>query len=209
MKSPRFHSARYGRNDGQALILFLFFSIVLILFVGLGLDLGFAYVTKAQLSKAIDAASLAAVSNYSGADKGAAALVIAQNTFYANYATNGVSGRAASLAKVTPIGTFTTDANGNLTFTNTASTTINTYFIRMIPQWRTLTVGDTAVASRAPFVMTLVLDRTGSMTPGTPTGACLPGTGGGTYLPVQSSSSSISSMKPLTGQRSLLSRYRR
>ncbi len=61
MKSPRFHSARYGHNDGQALILFLFFSIVLILFVGLGLDLGFAYVTKAQLSKAIDAASLAAV----------------------------------------------------------------------------------------------------------------------------------------------------
>ncbi len=48
-------------------------------------------------------------------------------------------------------------------YTNTASTSINTYFIRMIPQWRTLTVGDTAIASRAPVVMTLVLDRTGSM----------------------------------------------
>ena len=181
MKSSHNRTLRQAREDGQVLMLFALFSIVLILFVGLGIDLGFAYVTKAQLSKAMDAATLAAVSNYSGADKGAAANLIAENTFWANYATNGVSGRG--IGKVTPVGTFSTDANGDLIYSNTVSATINTYFIRLFPQWRTLTVGDTAVASRAPVVMTLVLDRTGSMDPNANIGSCQNGTQGGRYLP--------------------------
>src|ERR1035437_6924409 len=142
MKSPRCQNARQGRKDGQALILFLFFSVVLILFVGLGLDLGFAYITKAQLSKALDASSLAAVSNYTGADAkngSPIARAIANATFYANYGSNGVSGRAATPGQVTPAGNFWTDANGNLIYTNTASTTIHTYFLGVIPQWKTLT----------------------------------------------------------------------
>lgn len=183
MKSSLNQRERRGNQDGQALVLFALFSIVLILFVGMAIDMGFAYVTKAQLAKAVDAATLAAVSNYSGADNGKAANTLAINTFYANYATNGVSGRSKSGAKVTPTGTFSTDANGNLTYTLTVADTINTYFIGVLPQWKTLTVGDTAEASRAPVVMTLVLDRTGSMLPGTATGPCLPGTGGGKYLP--------------------------
>ena len=182
MKSLHYRGARHGRRDGQALVLFLFFSIVLILFVGLGIDLGFAYITKAQLSKALDAASLAAVSNYSGADKGAAANLIAQNTFWANYATNGVSGRATGGAQVTPHGTFSTDANGNLIYSNTASAKINTFFIGLLPQWKTLTVGDTAVSTRYRVVMSLVLDRSGSMAPDCG-GVCNGCSDGGTYLP--------------------------
>ena len=186
MKSSRSRGARYGRNDGQALVLFLFFSIVLILFVGLGLDLGFAYVTKAQLAKALDASSLAAVANYKGGETpdGNTARIIAQNVFYANYATNGVSGRAAGLAPVTPVGNFYRDVNNTLTYTNTATTTINTFFIGLLPQWKTLTVGDTATATRSPVVMTLVLDRTGSMSPGPQPIACVNNfTQGGLYLP--------------------------
>src|ERR1700729_1101366 len=99
MKSSHKRGVRRGNQDGQALVLFFLFSIVLILFVGLAIDMGFAYVTKAQLAKAVDAATLAAVSNYSGTDKGAAANALAINTFYANYATNGVSGRSKSGAK--------------------------------------------------------------------------------------------------------------
>ena len=187
MKSPHYRGARYGRNDGQVLVLFLFFSVVLILFVGLGLDLGFAYITKAQLSKALDASSLAAVSNYSGTDaKNGSPIAngIAKSTFWANYGSNGLSGRATT-GQVTPVGFFTADATtGVLTYTNTASTTIHTYFLGVIPQWKTLTVGDTAVATRAPVVMTLVLDRTGSMDPNGPTPAiCASQTQGGKYLP--------------------------
>jgi len=180
MKSSHNQTPRHAREDGQVLMLFLLFSIVLILFVGLGIDLGFAYITKAQLSKALDAASLAAVSNYSGADNGKAANVIAQNTFWANYATNGVSGRG--IGKVTPVGTFARDANGNLIYTNTASATINTFFIGLLPQWRTLTVGDTAVSTRYRVVMSLVLDRSGSMSPSCG-GVCNGCSDGGAYLP--------------------------
>src|ERR1035437_6754206 len=184
MKSLPCRSARCGRNDGQVLVLFLLFSVVLILFVGLGLDLGFAYITKAQLSKALDASSLAAVSNYSSADaNNTKAIAIANATFYANYGSNGVSGRATGQVKVTPVGNFTTDAaTGVLTYTNSASTTINTYFLGVIPQWKTLTVGDTAVATRAPVVMTLVLDRSGSMDPFIPLVVCGDVTEGGKYL---------------------------
>ena len=125
MKSLHSQGSRYGRNDGQVLVLFALFSLVLILFVGLGLDLGFAYITKAQLSKALDASSLAAVSNYSGADKGAKAITVAQSTFYANYGSNGIVGRAVG-GQVTPVGNFWTDPAGNLIYTNSASTKINT-----------------------------------------------------------------------------------
>ena len=53
-----------ARESGQTLILFTLFIIVLILFVGLGIDLGFAYITRAQLSKAVDAACLTGIRNY-------------------------------------------------------------------------------------------------------------------------------------------------
>jgi Flp pilus assembly protein TadG len=56
-------SGREGER-GQILILFAVFLTVLVLFMGLGIDLGFAYITKAQLSKAVDAAALAGMSNF-------------------------------------------------------------------------------------------------------------------------------------------------
>jgi Flp pilus assembly protein TadG len=187
MKSSHNRTPRHGREDGQVLMLFGLFSLVLILFVGLGIDMGFAYVTKAQLSKAIDAAGLAAIANYSSADaaKGnPTAIGIADSTFWANYATNGVSGRATGAKKVTPTFVFGQDpVTSNITVTASASTTINTFFLRVLPQWSTLTVGDTAVSTRSPVVMTLVLDRSGSMAPNAGLGGCDGGTRGGEYLP--------------------------
>jgi Flp pilus assembly protein TadG len=190
MKSPTHQRAQRGNKDGQALILFTLFLLVLILFVGLGIDLGFAYITKAQLSKAIDAATLAGVSNYQQSDSGAAARTNALNTFYANYATNGVTGRAAAGAKVTPTVTFGLDANNNRTITVQASATINTYFLRALSvlgdtQWKTLTVGDSASATRSKVVMTLVLDTSLSMDPTCDAdyGNCPWCSEGGLYLP--------------------------
>jgi Flp pilus assembly protein TadG len=183
MKSSRYRIPRYRSKEGQVLVLFLLFAVILLLFVGLGIDMGFAYITKARLSKALDAASLAGVANYSGADSGAAALLVAENTFWANYGSNGVSGLSGSI-QVQPQGHFSVDSvTGNLTFTNSASATINTFFVGLIPQWKTLTVGDTAVANRAPVVMTLVLDRSGSMDPTVPLANCQGQTQGGLYLP--------------------------
>jgi Flp pilus assembly protein TadG len=47
------------REGGQTLLMFVLFMVVLFAFVGLAVDLGFAYLTRAQLSKGVDAAALA------------------------------------------------------------------------------------------------------------------------------------------------------
>ena len=153
--------------------------VVLFLFAGLGIDLGFAYITRARLSKAVDSACLAAVRNIGAGTVTAGA--IATNAFFANY---GVSGR--DVAPPVPGITFTTDlANNNISVEVTASVTIATFFIRAIPaivpgapDWKTLTVGSDAVATRKQLIMTLVLDVSGSM-------GCAPpcGSDGGQYLP--------------------------
>ena len=188
MKSFPHRDKQHGKQNGQALILFTLFLLALILFVGLGVDLGFAYITKAQLSKAIDAATLAGVSNYQQSDNGAAATTNALNTFYANYATNGVTGRGT--AKVIPTVTFGLDGNNNRTISVQASATIKTYFLRILSvlgdtQWRTLTVGDSASATRSKVVMTLVLDTSLSMDPTCDAdyGNCPWCSEGGLYLP--------------------------
>jgi len=52
-----------AHEKGQIYVLFALFLPVLIVFVGLALDFGFAYVTKTTLSKAVDSAALAGMSN--------------------------------------------------------------------------------------------------------------------------------------------------
>jgi Flp pilus assembly protein TadG len=171
---------RKPRRDGersQMLIIFLLFGAVLVLFIGLGIDVGFAYITKAQLSKAVDAAALAGMSNfYQGS---ATASNIAAGAFSANFAPGGKTpGNVATMP--VPQLNFGTDAAGNQTLTVSATAIINTFFIRILPQWKALTVGDTGQATRSPVIMTLVLDHSGSMDPNCSGGGC---TGGGAYLP--------------------------
>ena len=148
---------RQQRKSGQILVLFAAAIVVLILFVGLGIDLSFSYITKAQLSKAVDAACLAAARNlYQG--KGPAQ-ALALSTFAANY---GVSGRDVKSPKVEI--KISTDSHDNQVVDIKAKVTINTYFIRILPQWATLTVASTGEATRTKVIMSLVLDRSGSMT---------------------------------------------
>jgi hypothetical protein len=75
---------------------------------------------------------------------------------------------------------FGPDSAGNNVVTAQATATIRTFFIRVLPQWATMNVSDTAVATRARLVMTLVLDRSGSMDPTCSGSDC---SGGGQYLP--------------------------
>jgi Flp pilus assembly protein TadG len=175
------------RRHGQALLMFVLFMVVLFLFAGLGIDLGFAYVTRARLSKAVDAACLAAVRNLGAGTVSAGA--IATNAFFANY---GVSGR--DVAPPVPIITYTQDlANNNISVEVSASVSINTFFIRAMPaimpgapDWRTLKVGSDALATRKELIMTLVLDVSGSMDPNrapVSLGGDGTGSGGGIFLP--------------------------
>jgi len=157
-------------EQGQSLLMFVLFIIVLIVFVGLGVDLGFAYITRARLSKAVDSACLTGVRNLLNGQGAATTAALA--AFSANY---GTSGRDVAPPVVTV--TYKTVSNNNVIDVN-ATVSIHTYFIRVLPQWATLAVGSLAEATRADVIMGLVLDRSGSM-------GCVPqcGSGGGAALP--------------------------
>jgi Mg-chelatase subunit ChlD len=142
---------------GQTLPLLALLIVVLILFIGLAIDFGFAYVTRANLSKAVDAAALAGIRNVSAQGE-TPAKAIATNSFNMNY---GSPGRDTSAPTVSL--SFVNDPSGAKFFNVDAVATINTFFIRILPQFTTLNVSAHAQAKRSPLVMSLVLDRSGSM----------------------------------------------
>src|SRR5882672_12559017 len=85
------HRSDLSRQDGFALIYMAATLTVLLLFTGVAVDSGRAYVVKAQLSKAVDGAALAAARNLnSGNPKGEAITV-----FRANFPT-GYFGTSSS-----------------------------------------------------------------------------------------------------------------
>ena len=166
----------FQREDGQTLIMFVLMLVVMLGFVGLGVDLGFAYITKARLSKAVDSACLNGMRNYwQGTTQ---ASLIASNTFALNYGTfpgRDVAPPSLAISFVT--------SNQNTVLNVQASVAINTFFIGVLPaiggtSWKTLTVGESAQATRTKVILALVLDRSGSMDPNTGTsqgGRTLPG----------------------------------
>ena len=147
---------RLRDNRGQTLVLFALALSSLVLSLGLAVDLGFAYVTKAKLSKAVDGACLTAMRNLSQGQT--TATTLATNSFNANY-------RATSLDANPPAVSinFSTDANGQTFVSVNATATIKTQFMALLPAFRTLPVSDSAQATRGKLVMSLILDRSGSM----------------------------------------------
>jgi hypothetical protein len=83
---------------------------------------------------------------------------IARSAFNVNY---GLSGRDARPPAVNV--NFSADANNNTQLNVNATATINTFFIRILPQWKTMKVSSNAQATRAKLIMSLVLDSSGSM----------------------------------------------
>jgi len=150
------HDRSRNRDRGQIIILLAIGLTVMLMFMALSIDVGFAYVTRAKLSKAVDAACLSAMKNLSQGQ--AMARTLAQNTFNANYPTSGLDLNAPVLAV-----TFTTDAYGQTMVNVSATANIRTFFMRLVPKYSTLTVSNSAEATRGKLVMTLVLDRSGSM----------------------------------------------
>lgn len=145
-----------SRQRGTVLLLFALTVVLLLLFVGLAIDFGFAYVTRANLGKAVDAAALAGARNlYQGKSTAEA---IAKSAFAMNYP---VSNRDASPPVVTV--TFPPDPNGNTLVNVSATATVNTLLIGLLPGYKSLDVANSAQATRAHVIMTLVLDKSGSM----------------------------------------------
>jgi Flp pilus assembly protein TadG len=161
MKNSKLIKRRNHRRGerGQVLVLCAVCIVVLLLFIGLAVDFGFAYVAKARLGKAADAAALIGA-RYSGKGS-AAATALAKSAFSMNY------GSPSPVPNVTycgpgyscpdPTGNGDTYVNVNVT------ATIKTSFLGLLPGDNSVAVSSNAQTKAARVVMTLVLDRTGSM----------------------------------------------
>lgn len=136
---------------GQILLMQALVFPILILFTGLAIDVGLLYVTRAKLSSAVDAGCLTGMKNLSLGQ--ATATTLATHIFNANFGANPPK----------PTITFPTDQYGDLQVKIVATATVNTLFMRFIPRYATVNVTDTAISTRGKLVMSLVLDRSGSM----------------------------------------------
>jgi Flp pilus assembly protein TadG len=151
MKLIRNETVRSCREHGQTLVSFALFLLALILFMGLVIDIGMAYVMRASLSKAVDAACLTGARNLALGQTRARQL--ARAAFAANY------------PQAVPDVTFGLDATGNILINVSATTSMNTFFIGVLPDWKQLRVSSAGQAVRVKLDMHLVLDRSGSMLP--------------------------------------------
>jgi Flp pilus assembly protein TadG len=153
-----FRRRRSRENErGQVVLLVAVCFTVMLLFMALAIDVGFAYVTKAKLSKAVDAACLTAMRNLAQGQTIARNLAI--NSFNGNYQVSGLDQHPPTVAV-----SFSTDSYGQTLVNVNGAATMRTFFMRMLPNRQTLSVSDSAQATRGKLVMSLVLDRSGSMT---------------------------------------------
>ncbi len=139
------------REDGQLIMAFSALFTVVALFTGLAIDTGILYVTKAKLSSAVDSACLTAVKNLSQGETTATS--VATGVFSANMGTSTIS----------PTISYPTDQYGNQQVKVVATANVNTLFIGLLPRYKTIPVSAQAVATRANLIMSIVLDRSGSM----------------------------------------------
>jgi len=151
-------------DRGQVTVFFAFGILFLVLATGLAIDAGICYVAKAKLSTSVDGACLAGMKTL--AQGQTTATTVAQDIFYANYGAN----------PPTPSITFPTNGTGNQQVQVSATTNVRTLFMQVVPGFKTVAVSDTAVSTRGSLVMTIILDRSGSMCGGTVT--CIGGGSG-------------------------------
>ena len=109
------HARTYNSEAGVALIHMAVFLPMLLLFTGLAVDSGRAYIVKAQLSKAVDGAALSAARNLNGGNpKGEAVKV-----FSANFPSNFMGATLTTDPATSPdFKANNSDTDANLRITN-------------------------------------------------------------------------------------------
>jgi Flp pilus assembly protein TadG len=186
MKRSKF----FRSKDGQIVVWLAASLVMLILFAAMSIDMAMIYMTKARLSNAVDAAVLTAAKSYNlGESNGTWTATVPQglanDMFAANFGTAcGSSGVTCNWTWCGP-GSSECSTSSGITATLQASTPWNTTFMAYLPQFALWNLGDTGQATRSTLVMTIVLDRSGSMCGGSaPTcgGSCSNGDDGGEAL---------------------------
>jgi len=178
------HYPKPRQRDGQTFVFFLVAFTTVFLLCGLGLDCGLYYLAKARLSRATDAAVISGVQNFAkGRDEVAN---IMRNIAVANYvdladistsstmttSTNALGGVSYHYAFLNDDGTFgltntiATGAEGHITLARTdANAPYRTTFMAItgIEAVTDLGLQASSEAERRPRLITVVLDRSGSM----------------------------------------------
>jgi Flp pilus assembly protein TadG len=152
--------SRYGSERGVTLIYMAIFVTTGLLFTGLAVDSGRAYVVKAQLTKAVDGAALAAARNLnSGNPRGEAARVFTAN-FPAGYL--GTTSVTDPINDTSFFSSRVIAATGVNIVTVQATAVVPTTFMRLA-NFTEVTVNSTGEAQRRMVDLSLVLDVSGSI----------------------------------------------
>jgi Flp pilus assembly protein TadG len=149
-----------SRQDGFALVYMAALLTGLLLFTGLAVDSGRVYVVKAQLSKAVDGAALAAARNLNSGDPSGEAARIFKTNF-----TDGYMGTSASPDPTADPSFFTSQVNvatGVNIVTVTASTMVPTSFMKLA-SFNQVKVTSSGQATRRMVDLSVVLDVSSSI----------------------------------------------
>jgi len=151
---------RTGGQRGYALIYLSVMLAVLLIFTGLAVDSGRAYVVKAQLSKAVDGAALAAARNLNSGDPKGEAVRIFKANFPAGYmgtttTTDPTSDPAFFGSSVDPV-------TGVNTVTVKATTIMPTTFMQLA-NFKEVQVSSMGEATRRMVDLSIVLDVSSSI----------------------------------------------
>ena len=151
---------KFIRSENGQIFLWIALAVpLLILFSSMALDMGLIYKTKARLGNAVDAAVLTGIKNYSLGT--ATAQTLGTDVFWANFGTQCGSGSVTCTWTWCPGGNGCVAGVTNVTLAATAPQ--HTTFMAYLPQWAVWTLGDTAQAIRRTLVMSIMVDRSGSM----------------------------------------------
>jgi Flp pilus assembly protein TadG len=154
------HAARWSHDRGYALTYMAFFITVLLLFSGLAVDAGRAYVVKAQLTKAVDGAALGAARNLNSGSPQQEA----ERIFKANFPPGFLGTSEVTDPTDNPdfYNLHTDTTTGVNTITVTASATLPTTFMRLA-NFDDVTVSSSGEATRRMVDLSLVLDVSSSI----------------------------------------------
>lgn len=145
-----------GRQRGSILVSFALLLVVMLGFIGLGIEVGRWYILRAELSKSVDAAALAAAKNISNPNVDAVTLASEfcdQNFPIGSFGTPG-SGTGTARFNTRMVGTDRVSVDGHVS----ASAMFTRLFgFDLIP------ISSAGMAQQRPVEIMLVLDRSGSM----------------------------------------------
>jgi len=155
MKRMKVKRSRLKNEKGMVLVYMAGVITVLLLFSGLAVDTGRAYVVKAQLSKAIDGAALAAARNMNSGNPTAEATRVFNANFPAGYMGSTLTGGPT-------VGLTTDAASGRNIVSVSATASVPTTFMR-VGNFTQVVVSSSAEATRRMVDLSLVIDVSGSI----------------------------------------------